>query len=85
MAVSKIGSNNSAEQEPLTPGVPTPWPDQVPATADAAVDAILAPLVDLPNAPVASHQEVFSQMYDALNRDLNAEPAHSPAKPGGNP
>lgn len=61
---------------------PTPeWPDTADTEAgDPSVDAVLAALADLPAAPVADHEAIYSELHDALLETLNEEP---PAGNGG--
>jgi hypothetical protein len=64
--------------EQLRPG----WPEGLPSTADAAVDAILARLEEVGGSQTADHDAIYASIHDELLAELNADPqgpARSPA------
>jgi hypothetical protein len=50
-----------------------PWPDDTPATGDAAVDSALGRLAAVPSVPVAEHSAIYAEIHDSLMASLDEE------------
>ncbi len=50
-----------------------PWPDDMAATGDAAVDAALERLTGISAVPVAGHSGIYAEIHDSLMASLDDE------------
>lgn len=71
--------NHSTDPHPDHAGSGPEWPAPADGTGDAAVDAVLLRLVELPGLPVADHGEVYAGLHEDLAAALNEDVAGAPA------
>lgn len=50
-----------------------PWPDDIAATGDAAVDSALGRLAAVSSVPVAEHSGIYLEIHDSLMASLDEE------------
>ena len=64
------------------PDVQPTWPEPTDATGDAAVDALVGALPDLPGQAVSGHARVYAALHDGLLAELKGETAPGSPVPG---